>query len=237
MIRQDPPITVTFCDFETLDELPFELHPNQHIREIYELFDEYEVKEPETYYLAHNGQVLHKDWMIKHANIHNGARIDICPRRFINVTFQGSNVTFNGATEIGAEISTDAFVGDIKDKLSFLINKKPRDVHIYWNNQELKYSSTLLSLGISTDTTMTVQSTERITIYVSFIGTTMMLQLSPTATIQDIFDILVASLGDTNVERALATFGGFDCTPCQTLQELGVMPMDRIDVEVYIPGS
>ena len=109
---------VIFHDVEYNQDLPFPLDLNQQIREIYELFDENEVKEPETYYLAYNGRVLHKSWTVKDAEIPNGAKIEIYNRQFINVIFQCSNINSDGSNQTHATISTDAFIGDIKEQLS-----------------------------------------------------------------------------------------------------------------------
>ena len=46
-------IAVTFHGIETVEELPFELYPNKYILDIYKLFDDNQIKKPETYYLAY----------------------------------------------------------------------------------------------------------------------------------------------------------------------------------------
>ena len=237
MALPDAPFIVTFHDVATEEELSIPLDPNQCIGEIYKLFDENDVKEPNTYYLAYNEQVLHKAWTLLDANIPNGARIDICTRQLIQIIFKGSSVTFNEISEFSANISTDAFIGDIKDTLSPLINKKPHELHIYWNNQELNNASTLIDHKIFTDTTMTVTYANTITVQVEFLSQSTNLQLFPTSTIQDVFDLCIASLEDVSIKSINARFGGKQRAPNQTLQEIGVGHMDKLLVDIEILGG
>ena len=237
MASQENQITVIFHDVEENDEHPLQLYLHQQIRDIYDLFDENYVKERDTYYLTYNGKVLHKSWTLKDEGIPNGGRIDICTREFIKVTFRGSNITFNGANEIGAQLATECFIGDIKKELSNVINKPPNHIQIYWNDQELTDASTLLSLGISTDTIMTVKYEEWITFKVSFFGTTSIFQLLPTSTIQAIFDMVSETFNDVTIASITAKHKGRECAPTQTLRELGVQDYDTIEVDLTIYGS
>ena len=230
-------ITITFVDHNTEESVPYQLSPNFTIREIYELFDENHILESDTYYLAYNGKVLHKNWTLEASKISDGVTIDIFSRQFITVTFQGSNVTFNGLNQTGANISTDAFIGDIKETLSPLVNQKPQDIQIYLNNEELNEDSTLLGLGITCDTTMVVKFEERIIVEVRFLGISVKFTLSTASTLQNLFDMAMNTLNDVSVEKIIASIDGRTCSPSQTLEELGVQNLDKIDLDVVIRGG
>ena len=230
MAPQDPPITVTFYDTETEDELPFELHPDQEIRAIYKLFDDYNVKEPESYYLAYNGEVLHKGWKIKDAGIPNGGRIDICTRKEITVTFQG-------ALDANAVLTTDLFIGDLIHTLSGQINQPANLIYVYWNGQQLDPGLTFLGLSIPNDSTLEVKVEEKMTIVVRFPTSEMPHEFSLYSTIDDIFEQSKSSLGDVTVLGYHATFKSKPILPTDTLKDLGVEFMDKIIYEIDIAGG
>ena len=245
MAHTDNQFSVIFHDVENNQELSFPLDPNQQISEIYDLFDKQNVKEHDQYYLAYNGNVLHRRWTVKKSDIPNGAIIDICSRQFIMVTFVGSNVTFTGDKEIGANLSTDVFIGDLKEQLSHLVNQNAQNLHIYWNSQELNDESTFISLGIFANTTMTIKyeepppvpKEEQITVVVAFLGQKHALNLPVSTTMNQIFGKCKAILGNVTVLDYYAKYNGIPQDSRKTLKDIGVSNMDTLDFEIIISGG